>query len=151
VETTAPVPAPERDVAPDIDWTIDGEFTFPGELSVGGTFVVGPDARVIADIQATNAVIHGCYKGTLKATGTIFVTPTALVTGVLESPEVVVLDGAFVNGHRAGAVESPTPSTPPEAREVSEPPAPAAPAEQRLDEDEIFIPSPVHHEGKTLI
>jgi cellulose synthase (UDP-forming) len=157
VEPIAPVTGADRSVEPDVDWTIDGEFTFPGELSVGGTFVVGPDARVIADIQATNAVIHGCYKGTLKATGTIFVTPTALVTGVLESPEVVVLDGAFVNGHRAGAVESPppsTPSTPPEAPEapgVSEPPALAAPAEQRLDEDEIFIPSPVHHEGKTLI
>jgi cellulose synthase (UDP-forming) len=135
----APTPiavAPADTVEGDIDWTIDGEFTFPGELSVGGTFVVGPEARVVADIRATNAVIHGCFKGTLKATGTIFVTPTALVTGVLESPEVLVLDGAIVNGHRAGAVEAPEP--------------PESPTKQ-VDEEEIFIPSPVHRQGKTLI
>jgi cytoskeletal protein CcmA (bactofilin family) len=133
VEQPAAGPPSSDAVEADTDWTIDGEFTFPGELSVGGTFVVGPEARVIADIRATNAVIHGCYKGTLKATGTIFVTPTALVTGVLESPEVVVLDGAIVNGRRAGEVDTPEPT------------------KEQVNEEEIFIPSPVHRQGKTLI
>jgi cytoskeletal protein CcmA (bactofilin family) len=119
--------------------------------------VVGTGGRVTADIQATNAVIHGEYQGTLKATGTIFVTPTARVTGVLESPEVVVLDGAVVNGHRAGEVEAPEP----EPELVSEPepvpepiPVPVASSSEpskQGDEEEIFIPSPVHRQGKTLI
>jgi cellulose synthase (UDP-forming) len=147
IESPADLPPAGEVVEEDIDWTIDGEFTFPGELSVGGTFVVGAGGRVTADIQATNAVIHGEYQGTLKATGTIFVTPTARVTGVLESPEVVVLDGAVVNGHRAGEVEAPEPEPIP----VPVPVASSSEPPKQGDEEEIFIPSPVHRQGKTLI
>ncbi len=148
----------------DSDWIVDGELTFPGELSVGGTFVVTEEGRVAADIVASNAYIRGAFTGKLTASGTILVGPSARVTGTLDGAELVVLDGAEVNGEVArtpdraevllatgeselegsaeGALADRSEAVSPEVQVWSE----AEATDEELDPDvEIFIPPRTGH------
>ncbi len=161
---------------PDSDFTVEGEFSFPGELQIGGSFIVTESGCVSADIAASNAFIRGTFTGTLTASGTIFATSSARITGRLQGSEVVLLEGAMMTGDvvetRVGAVadlptEAPRaaleptvlpmePSSSPVSEGESPPVEPAMPwavdmPEEEMDPDvEIFIPPRVGTHGVRL-
>jgi hypothetical protein len=70
------------------------------------------------------------------------------VIGVLESPEVVVLEGAVVTS----AMAAPVAAEPAEGGVAAPASTPGHVATRpREEEEEIFIPSPVHRQGTSLM
>ena len=75
---------------------IDG--TFSGEISSDNTLIVGESGQVMATIHSVCVVISGLVQGNIVATEQIVLHKTAVVNGDIESPTVVMEEGAELNG-----------------------------------------------------
>ena len=81
----------EHDLA--IDGTFEGQITVPEQhLSIGAS------AHVRARILAKTVTVAGRLDGTVTATHRIRIEPSASVHGHLQSPSVVLSEGAQFNG-----------------------------------------------------
>ena len=98
------------------DFFLDGDFE--GKVCLAdGAFTVGRNARVEAEIEAREIIIHGEVIGSLKARERVKILSTAKVTGNMDTRGIVIEDGAVL--HSKVAVP----------RSASQPPASAAPSE----------------------
>lgn len=75
---------------------IDG--TFSGEISSDNTLIVGESGQITATIHSVCVVISGLVEGNIVASDQIVLHKSAVVTGDLESPVVVMEEGAQLNG-----------------------------------------------------
>jgi len=75
---------------------IDGSFS--GEISSDNTLIVGESGQIMATIKSVAVVISGLVEGDIHASEQIVLHKTAVVTGDLESPTVVMEEGATLNG-----------------------------------------------------
>src|SRR5260370_42514986 len=92
---------------------LDGQFE--GRIRIGdGSFTVGPNARVTAEIEAREIIVHGEVIGTLKGER-VQVSRTGKVTGDMETRGIVIEDGAVL-GSKV------------QVRRKDEPPQPPPPA-----------------------
>ncbi|MEA2511014.1 MAG: hypothetical protein QOF33_3858 [Thermomicrobiales bacterium] len=101
-----------------------GEISSEGTVHVHGLFegtirarqdvYIADQADVDATINANAVVIAGLMKGTIRCSGRFEVLPTGRVTGEIQSPTLVIHEGALVTGQfRMGAGETtPTESQP---------------------------------------
>lgn len=71
---------------------------FEGEVVLNGAVHVGPEARVDANITASEIVIAGAVRGNLSATGRVEILPTGSLTGTLKSGSLSAGSGATVKG-----------------------------------------------------
>jgi cytoskeletal protein CcmA (bactofilin family) len=79
------------------DLFLDGEFE--GKIRIdSGTLTVGPNARVRAEIEATEIVVRGDVIGTLKASERVHIWSTGKITGNIETRGIVIDDGAVLCG-----------------------------------------------------
>jgi cytoskeletal protein CcmA (bactofilin family) len=90
-----------------------------------GRLTVGPNARLMADVQARDVVIFGLVEGNIRATGRIELRESAVVRGDLFAERLSIEENATMKGRvellerAAGAVtgrtgaEIPTPVTVP--------------------------------------
>ena len=82
---------------------LDGEFE--GRIRIGdGSFTVGPNARVTAEIEAREIIVHGEVIGTLKGER-VQVSRTGRVTGDMETRGIVIEDGAVLRSKVQGRQE----------------------------------------------
>ena len=73
---------------------LDG--VFEGNIHIAdGSFTVGPNARVTAEIEAREIIVHGEVIGTLKGER-VQVSSTGRVTGDMETRGIVIEDGAVL-------------------------------------------------------
>jgi len=79
------------------DIRIDGRFN--GKISVSGTLSVGESGLVEADIHAPFVVIGGRFRGNIFAEERVEILPQANVYGEIETPSVVLQDGAIFEGN----------------------------------------------------
>jgi cytoskeletal protein CcmA (bactofilin family) len=96
---------------------IDGRFQ--GEISSENTLIVGKTGEVEASICSTNVVVNGTVVGNIQARGQLTLHKTARIDGDVNTPVLVVEEGAIFNGQltmgKAGqnqkekAAASPTP------------------------------------------
>jgi cytoskeletal protein CcmA (bactofilin family) len=93
--------------------SIDIECRLSGELIVEGRLLIGPHGIVNATAHTVDAVIEGCYEGTMVATGTVEILPTGRVNGNLETDSLVIAKGAVFNGNVSRRA---LPEPPPRAR-----------------------------------
>jgi len=92
---------------------LDG--VFEGNIHIAdGSFTVGPNARVTAEIEAREIIVHGEVIGTLKGER-VQVSSTGRVTGDLETRGIVIEDGAVLRSKV-------------QVRRDDEPPQPPSPA-----------------------
>jgi cytoskeletal protein CcmA (bactofilin family) len=104
------------------DLYLDG--TFEGTIHiVDGRFTVGPNARVTAEIEAREVIVHGEVIGTLKGER-VRVSSTGRVTGDMETRGIVIEDGAVLRSRAQGRQEdqpeqSPAETVPPRAKEAA--------------------------------
>jgi cytoskeletal protein CcmA (bactofilin family) len=84
------------------------ECELSGELIVGGQLVIGRHGVVNATTHTVDAVIEGCYEGTMVASGTVEILPTGRVNGDIESDSLVIAKGAVFNGNVVKRVPDPT-------------------------------------------
>jgi cytoskeletal protein CcmA (bactofilin family) len=102
---------------------IDGSFK--GEISSDNTLIVGESGQIMATIHSVCVVISGLVEGDVHATEQIVLHKTAVVSGDLESPTVVMEEGAQLNGSvrmgksAGGAAKSAQPPPQPNAKSGS--------------------------------
>lgn len=75
---------------------IDGKFS--GEITSENTLIVGESGEIEADIYSKTVSISGTVTGNVIAEGKVVLHKTALVNGNIQTPSLVVEDGARVNG-----------------------------------------------------
>ena len=79
------------------DLFLEGEFE--GKICIAsGTLTVGPNARVRAEIEATEIIVRGEVTGTLKASELVQIWSTGKLTGDIETHGIVINDGAVLCG-----------------------------------------------------
>jgi cytoskeletal protein CcmA (bactofilin family) len=96
---------------------MDGEFE--GKIRIAeGSFTVGPNARVTAEIEAREIIVHGEVIGTLKGER-VQVSSTGRVTGDMETRGIVIEDGAVLRSKVQGRQEDQPPAVGPRAKEAA--------------------------------
>ena len=75
---------------------IDGKFC--GEITSENTLIVGESGEIDADIHSKTVSISGTVSGNVIAEAKVVLHKTALVNGNIETPSLVVEEGARVNG-----------------------------------------------------
>ena len=89
--------------------TLTGEANFKGMLRVdghlsgqvkseGGTLIVGNNGQVDADIEVAVATIHGAVNGDIIATQRLELGRAAKVNGNIQTPSLVIEQGAVFEG-----------------------------------------------------
>ena len=82
-----------------------------GELTTTGDLFIGEQAEINAQIRAGSLVIAGVVKGSIIALEHIELRPTAKVKGDLNSPALVIHEGARLEGqcsiNHVAALEEP--------------------------------------------
>jgi cytoskeletal protein CcmA (bactofilin family) len=79
---------------------IDGHLT--GRIaSESGTLIVGASGRVDANVTVASAIISGTVNGDVVATEKLELTRTARVIGNIQTPRLVIEDGAIFEGSSA--------------------------------------------------
>jgi cytoskeletal protein CcmA (bactofilin family) len=80
-----------------------GDVYLNGEVegkveAVNSTVTVGPNAKVVANLDAKKVVIVGTVDGNVKATEVIEVQKTGSITGDVSTARIAIEDGAFFKG-----------------------------------------------------
>lgn len=76
---------------------VDGHLT-GSVASEGGTLIVGTNGQVDANISVSSAMINGTVNGDILATDRIQLGRTAKVVGNIQTPRLVLEDGAILEG-----------------------------------------------------
>lgn len=90
--------------------SLTGEANFKGMLRVdghlsgqvrseGGTLIVGNNGQVDADIEVAVATIHGTVNGDINATQRLELGRAAKVNGNIQTPSLVIEQGAVFEGN----------------------------------------------------
>jgi cytoskeletal protein CcmA (bactofilin family) len=75
---------------------IDGRFR--GEITSQNTLIVGESGEIEASIRSSTIVVSGAVEGDIVGTKKVMLHKTARVTGNVESPCIVIEEGAIFNG-----------------------------------------------------
>jgi cytoskeletal protein CcmA (bactofilin family) len=80
-----------------------GDVYLNGEVegkveAVNSTVTVGPNAKVIANLDAKKVVVVGNVEGNIKASEVIEMQKTGMVTGDVTTARIAIEDGAFFKG-----------------------------------------------------
>jgi cytoskeletal protein CcmA (bactofilin family) len=87
--------------------TVHVHGRFEGSVRASQDVYVAEEADVDATVIATNVVIAGLVKGTIRCEGRFEVLPSGRVSGEILSPTLVIHEGATVTGQiRMGTQES---------------------------------------------
>jgi len=88
-----------------IEGKIETAGTFRIDSAMKGTLVsddsliLGENANVEGEIVGNRVVIAGRFDGSIRARGRVEIQPSAVVTGEIHSPCVVIEPGAIFDGH----------------------------------------------------
>ncbi len=72
--------------------------TFEGEIFSEGLLIIGVDAKVNATITTKNLISHGELKGDVTAGERVVLKDTAVHTGNITTPNIVIESGSVFNG-----------------------------------------------------
>lgn len=75
---------------------VDGSFT--GEIQSEGTLVVGKDAKVQGKVWVGQLILSGHFQGEILATKKVVLHKTANLLGCLNTPVLVIEEGAVMEG-----------------------------------------------------
>ena len=107
----------------DVDTSIDGKINgkdatiagkFKGEVHLSGSLTLSPSATVDATVQVDQAEIGGSFSGKITAKKLV-VLETGKVTGTIDAVQLVVREGAVLNGPVAAGKTAGAPAAPPAA------------------------------------
>jgi len=88
-----------------IEGKIETAGTFRIDSAMKGTLVsedsliLGENANVEGEIIGNRVVIAGRFDGSIRAKGRVEIQPSAVVTGEIHSPCLVIEPGAIFDGH----------------------------------------------------
>jgi cytoskeletal protein CcmA (bactofilin family) len=111
--TPAPAHVPQdRDTPPlavGASIFIKGTITSSGDIYLNGevegrveatnsTVTVGPNAKVLANLEARKVVVSGTVNGNIKASEAIELLRTSTLNGNITTARIKIDDGAFIKG-----------------------------------------------------
>ena len=95
------------------DLYIDGQVE--GSIALcGQTLTVGVNGRVLANIEARNAIVHGLVEGGVHVTDRVELRKTASLSGDIFTARISIEEGAFLKG--TIEIQKPDPAIKTEAR-----------------------------------
>jgi len=99
----------------DTHFRVHGKFS--GEVKTEGELIVGEGGEVEGELQVGQVIVSGIVRGSIQASRRIQITSTGRVFADVETPSLIVEDGATFEGHCAmtrDAAKAPaaTPATP---------------------------------------
>lgn len=131
----------------DEDLTVRGRVE--GELSLTKTLIVEPSGIVKANVQVRNAIISGVVVGNIAATESVELTREGRMVGDINSPRVIIVDGASFRGRvdmgnaePRPASERPAQRSSPISRPIARPAAPAMVARPTIVSRPMGKPQP---------
>ena len=74
------------------------EGQLEGSLKTDANLFIGDKAKVVANIEASDAIINGEVRGTLKIHQYLAIGPTAKIIGDINYCEISIEKGAIING-----------------------------------------------------
>ena len=74
------------------------EGQLEGSLKTDANLFIGDKAKVVANIEANDAIINGEVRGTLKIHQYLALGPTAKIIGDINYAEISIEKGAIING-----------------------------------------------------
>jgi cytoskeletal protein CcmA (bactofilin family) len=77
-----------------IDGVLEGTISLPE-----GRLTVGPNARVMADVDAREVVVFGLVEGNLSASGLVELRASAVVKGDILTARLSIEENACMKGH----------------------------------------------------
>jgi cytoskeletal protein CcmA (bactofilin family) len=77
-----------------------------GQVVSEGLLIIEEEALITADVEAEEAIIQGKVQGTLKASGRVELTATSQFEGDIQTPNLVINEGAKFNGRCIMAIEA---------------------------------------------
>ena len=84
------------------DFTSNGnvvmEGSLEGHIKSGGKVIVGPRAKINADIEASSADVAGEITGNLKVEGSLTIQSGAKINGDVECSSISIEEGGILNG-----------------------------------------------------
>lgn len=119
----------------DEDLTVRGRVE--GELNLSKTLIVETSGIVKANVSVRNAIVSGVVVGNITATESVELTREGRMVGDINSPRVIIVDGASFRGHvdmgnaeprPQGERPAARPVVRPAARPATVPARPAVPA-----------------------
>ena len=79
------------------DLYLDGEVE--GTIDMGEhSLIIGPNARVRANISARDLALHGRVEGNVRGSERVELKKSTVVTGDISTKRIVIEDGAFFKG-----------------------------------------------------
>ena len=76
-----------------MDGTVEGTIVLPDSR-----LTVGPNARVMADVDAHDVVVYGLVEGNIRAAGRIELRETAVVKGDIVAERLSIEENASIKG-----------------------------------------------------
>jgi cytoskeletal protein CcmA (bactofilin family) len=83
----------------DTHFRVHGKFS--GEVKTEGELIVGEGGEVEGELQVGQVIVSGIVRGTIQASRRIQITSTGRVFADVETPSLIVEDGATFEGHCA--------------------------------------------------
>lgn len=80
----------------DTSFRVDGRFT--GKVSSAGDLIVGEGGEVEGDLRVGQVFISGTVRGSIRAAKKIQISPRGKVFAEIDTPALVIEDGAFFEG-----------------------------------------------------
>lgn len=75
---------------------LNGEFE--GQMDIQGRLVVGAEGKAIADLKVGELLVAGLVKGNVDAQQRVSLKQGANLVGDVQTPGIVIEDGAFFKG-----------------------------------------------------
>jgi cytoskeletal protein CcmA (bactofilin family) len=92
------------DLSGDVDVVVQGRFE--GKIRVEKNVKVRPEGEVEGDISARGVLVAGRVRGQIRASERAELAATAVVQGSVQSPKIVISEGAQLTGDVAMTVNS---------------------------------------------
>lgn len=90
---------------------VDGKLT--GTVESDGDLIVGESGEVDGEVRAGQIFVSGTVRGTVRASRKVQIAPSGKVFAEIDTPSLVIEDGAVFEGHctmsRDGGKASPGP------------------------------------------
>lgn len=102
----------EGDLVSEGDIKVDGLVT--GKIKTSKNLLVGPMAKIEADVEAQNAVLAGLVKGDIKIKENLLIQETGKVDGNIACAKLSIAEGAHFSGtctmpEKGGDLDQPLP------------------------------------------
>ncbi len=80
------------------DGTIRVEGIFEGSMEISGNLIIGENARVRAEVRATNVSVAGLLIGKIHASGRVEILSSGKVWGEISAGSLVIDEGGYFRG-----------------------------------------------------